>query len=294
MRILVAGWHGQVAMALSTAAARRADVSAYAVGRPALDLTDQPSIGRSLLSMAPDVIVNTASYTDVEGAEKEPQLAFRRNTQGAEALARKAASIGIPIIHLSTVYVFDGDKPTAYTETDEPNPINAYGRSKLQSEAAIASVNPNQVILRTGWIHSPFGRNFVTSILERATTESELLIDESQRGSLTYAPHLADAILDIAAQITSDPNNDRWGLYHIANQGTASWCDLAQEVFRNSEKMGGPSTTITSAGPLVTTNQAPRPLNATLDCTKLSNNWAITLPNWQDAVADCIGQINSN
>jgi dTDP-4-dehydrorhamnose reductase len=281
-------------MALSAAAARRTDVSAYAVGRPALDLTDQPSIGRTLFGMAPDVIVNTASYTDVEGAEKEPHLAFRRNTQGAAALARKAALIGIPIIHLSTVYVFDGDKPTAYTEADEPNPINAYGRSKLLSEAAITNANPNHVILRTGWIHSPFGRNFVTSILQRAKTESELHIDESQRGSLTYAPHLADAILDIAARITSDPNDGIWGTYHIADQGTASWCDLGREVFRASASRGGPSIPITAASTESMTDQAPRPLNATLDCTRLSDTWDITLPIWQDAVADCIAQINSN
>ena len=208
MRILVAGWHGQVAMALSEAATRRDDVEAYAVGRPALDLTDRPSIGRTLFGITPDVIINTAAYTDVDGAEREPHIADRRNTEGAAALANQAARIGVPIIHLSTVYVFDGDKPAAYVEDDPAQPINAYGRSKQAGEAAVADANARHVILRTGWVYSPFGRNFVRNILDRGARETALAIDDEQRGSPTYAPHLATAILDIAARVAQAATAD--------------------------------------------------------------------------------------
>ncbi len=294
MRILVAGWHGQVAIALSEAATRRDDVEAYAVGRPALDLTDRPAIGRTLFGITPDVIINTAAYTDVDGAEREPHLAARRNAEGAAALARQAARIGVPIIHLSTVYVFAGDKSEAYVEGDAVRPVNAYGRSKQAGERAVANANPRHVILRTGWVYSPFGRNFVRSILDRGARETDLAIDDEQRGSPSYAPHIAAAILDIAARVARvtmpDAPNAPWGTYHIADSGTARWCDLAREAFRASGAHGG-------AHPLVTprrspaTGQASRPRNAMLDCAKLDQVFGIRLAPWQDGVRDCVERI---
>ncbi|MBU2532282.1 MAG: dTDP-4-dehydrorhamnose reductase [Alphaproteobacteria bacterium] len=291
MRVLVAGWHGQVAMALSEAAARRADVEAYAVGRPALDLTDRPSIGRTLFGVAPDVIINTAAYTDVEGAEREPHIAFRRNTEGSAALARQAARIGVPVIHLSTVYVFDGSKSAPYAETDPTNPVNAYGRSKRDGETAVVAANPRHIILRTGWIYSPFNRNFVSSLIERAKTGDELRIDSEQRGSPTYAPHLATAILDIAATVTSQPADRLWGTYHIADRGEARWCDLAREALANTRHQSRITAITETPTVAATAGRAPRPRNATLDCAKLERTFGIALPPWQQAVADCVNRL---
>lgn len=294
MRILVAGWHGQIAMALSEAATRRDDVQAYAVGRPALDLTDRPAIGRTLFGIAPDVIINTAAYTDVEGAEREPHIAARRNTEGAAALARHAARLGVPIIHLSTVYVFDGEKSAAYREDDPARPINAYGRSKRAGEQAVASINPRHIILRTGWVYSPFGRNFVSLVLERGRRESALEIDDLQCGSPTYAPHLANAILDVAAHVaiarTSDTANDLWGTYHVADTGTARWCDIADETYAVASERGCPPAQVVPTARR-SADLAPRPQNATLDCTKLQQAFGLRLPTWQQAVRDCVTRI---
>lgn len=298
MRILVAGWHGQIAMALSEAATRRDDVEAYAVGRPALDLTDRPSIGRTLFGITPDVIINTAAYTDVDGAEREPHIAARRNTEGAAALAGQAARIGVPIIHLSTVYVFDGEKETAYVEEDQPQPINAYGRSKRAGEEAVADANPRHVILRTGWVYSPFGGNFVRRILGRAGDEAVLEIDDVQRGSPTYAPQLAAAILDIAAHVTGAAAGSRseyWGTYHIADSGWARWCDLASEAVDVSGAIGGARPRIAAVPgpePDIAAGQAARPRNAMLDCAKLGAVYGIELPTWQASVKDCVERLN--
>ncbi|MGI9479143.1 MAG: dTDP-4-dehydrorhamnose reductase [Hyphomicrobiaceae bacterium] len=296
MRILVAGWHGQISVALSEAATRRDDVEAYAVGRPALELTDRPAIGRTLFGIAPDVIINTAAYTDVEGAEREPHIAQRRNTEGAAALASQAARLGVPIIHLSTVYVFDGAKSSAYVEDDPAHPINAYGRSKRAGEEAVAGLNPRHVILRTGWVYSPFGRNFVSMILDRAGCTQELEVDNVQCGSPTYAPHLANAILDIAARVAAVPAGDTtpglWGTYHVADAGTARWCDLARAACTATAAQGGATAQVTEAAS-PSANLAPRPQNATLDCTKLHESFGIKLPAWQEAVKDCVGRIAS-
>lgn len=294
MRVLVAGWHGQVAIALSEAATRRHDIEAFAVGRPALDLTDRPSIGRTLFGITPDVIINTAAYTDVDGAEREPHLAIRRNAEGAAALARQAARIGVPIIHLSTVYVFAGDKASAYAEDDPAQPINAYGHSKMAGETAVADANPRHVILRTGWVYSPFGRNFVRRILDRGTREAELAIDDVQHGSPSYAPHVATAILDIAARVSAGGartmSHDDWGVYHIADSGTARWCDLAREAFRVAGARGIASPSVV-ARPTPSDGPASRPRNAMLDCAKLHDVFGIRLASWQDGVKDCVERL---
>lgn len=294
MRVLVAGWHGQVAVALSEAAARRDDVTAYAVGRPALDLTDRPTVGRTLFGIAPDVIINTAAYTDVDGAEREPEIAQRRNVEGAAALARQAASIGVPIIHLSTVYVFDGAKSAPYIETDVTSPMNAYGKSKRDGEFAVATANPRHLILRTGWVYSPFGRNFVSSILDRAQAQAPLTIDDRQRGSPTYAPHLADAILAIAARITAAPRAQDWGVYHIADQGHATWCDIGRTALaaRASPNTAAPEIVVGTQTPDRT--GAARPANAMLDCARLEERFETRLPPWNDAVRDCVQRLQED
>lgn len=297
MRVLVAGWHGQIAMALSEAAARREDVERYAVGRPALDLTDRPTVGRTLFDIQPDVIINTAAYTDVEGAEREPHIAARRNTEGAAALARQAANIGVPIIHLSTVYVFDGVPPerarNGYREADATNPINAYGRSKLEGEAAVAIANSSHIILRTGWVYSPYGRNFVTNILGQAQSRDLIEVDEKQIGSPTYAPHLASAILDIAASVVGQSADQAWGTYHIADDGAATWMDMAQEVLAQVQRLGGETPRVIANEGQSSTGLAARPPYAVLDCINLASAFDVRMPDWQVAVKDCVARIVS-
>ncbi len=298
MRILVAGWHGQIALALSEAAVRRPDVTSYAVGRTALDLSDRPAVGRTLLGTGPDIIISTAAYTDVDGAEREPALAFRRNAEGPGALAAQAARRGVPIIHLSTVYVFDGHQSRPYCESDKPSPLNAYGRSKLAGEHAVAAANPRHIILRTGWIYSPFSANFVTNLYARARTARHIEVDALQRGSPTYAPNLAAAILDIARSVTAGPQSASpddsasvWGTYHIADDGEARWCDIARATLAADVGRPSPPPVVSESIRTPTAQQAPRPVNATLQTSALARTFNIRLPSWRQAIHDCVGRL---
>jgi dTDP-4-dehydrorhamnose reductase len=291
MRVLITGSHGQVAQTVAQVAASRTEVSALAMGRPALDLCSVPSIRRALFEISPDIVINTAAYTDVDNAEREPQRAFELNADGAAAIAAEAAQAKVPIIHLSTDYVFDGTKPAPYTEEDEPAPATVYGLSKLQGEAAVASANPMHVILRTAWIYSPDGRNFVTKMIQQARESPVIEVVDDQTGSPTYARHLADVILSIAAQVVSGPAASAWGVYHAAGSGGVSWCGLAREVFAVSSKLGGPAAQIVPINSSQYPTVAARPQNAQLDCDKLGRTFGLQLPEWRDGVNDCLQRL---
>ncbi len=291
MRLLIAGWQGQVARSLVELALARKDIDALSVGRPALDLCQPSSIKSTLVGDRPDIMINTAAYTAVDKAEDEPDAVFQLNSTGAAAFAEAAAKRDIPIIHLSTDYVFDGTKQTPYTEADTPAPRSVYGRSKLQSEAQVAEANPRHIILRTAWVHSPFGRNFVKTMLDKARTDGSVNVVDDQVGSPTYALHLAAAILDIAAQVCARRDAAPWGLYHAVNGGSASWCGLARHVFDVSGSLGGPKAETNAITTADYPTAAPRPANSRLDCGKLNETFGIELPAWERGVEDCVRRV---
>jgi dTDP-4-dehydrorhamnose reductase len=292
MRILAAGWHGQIASAFMQIAPQRKDISAFAIGRPGLDICEPRSVERALGDIRPDVLINLAGYTDVDGAESEPELAFALNSAGARLLAEAAARRDVPIIHVSSSYVFDGRKASAYVETDETAPSTVYGKSKLAGEAEVRGANPKHIILRTEWLHSPFGRCFVSNILQRAQLGMPLKVVNDQYGNPTYAPHLVDVILEVAAYLTSRPPEDiPWGVFHAAGSGTATWYDVAQEVLVKSEQMTGLSfglSAIPSAEYSTRTQRAP---NSQLDCSKLEQIFGAKLPVWQKGVQECVERL---
>ncbi len=294
MRILAAGWHGQLASAFMHAAPGRDDIAAFAIGRPGLDICEPRSIERALGDMQPDVLINLAGYTDVDGAESEPDLAFALNSVGARLLAEAAARRRVPIIHISTSYVFDGRKASAYDETDMTAPATVYGKSKLAGEAAVQAANPKHVILRTEWIYSPFGRCFVSNILQRAQLGIPLKVVNDQYGNPTYAPHLVDAILAIAGQLAAEPREEKpWGVYHAAGAGVATWYDVAREALAAAAPLTGLSASlepISSAEYATRTQRAP---NSRLDCSKLERTFGVTLPAWQTGVRECVGRLLS-
>jgi dTDP-4-dehydrorhamnose reductase len=292
MRLLITGWQGQLARALVEAAAARPEITALSLGRPALDLCARPSILRSLTEHTPDIVINTAAYTAVDKAEAEPDAAFRLNRDGAGMLAEAAASQGVPIIHLSTDYVFDGAKSTPYVETDATSPRNVYGASKLAGEAAVAAVNPQHIILRTAWVHSPFGQNFVKTMLRIAATKPRLGVVADQHGNPTFAPHLATAILDLAIKIYALKNKEiSWGIYHAAGSGETSWHGLAQAVFVRSKALGGPAAEADPISATAYPTPAARPANSRLDCGKLERQFAVRLPDWQVGVDACVARL---
>ena len=289
MRILAAGWHGQIASAFMQIAPGRKDISAFAIGRPGLDICEPRSVERALGDIRPDVLINLAGYTNVDGAESEPELALALNSAGARLLAEAAARRGVPIIHISTSYVFDGRKKSAYVETDQTAPSTIYGQSRLAGEVEVQRANPKHIILRTEWIHSPFGRCFVSNILQRGQLGMPLKVVNDQYGNPTYAPHLVDAILAVAAHLTSSPPDAiPWGVYHAAGTGTATWYDVAHEVLIKAEQLTGLSfclEAITSAEYLTRSYRSP---NSQLDCSKLKQTFGVKLPDWQEGVHECV------
>ncbi|MBR2534858.1 MAG: dTDP-4-dehydrorhamnose reductase [Hyphomicrobium sp.] len=292
MRILIAGWQGQVAQALIRVAPSRADITACAVGRPALDICEVRTIERALSDINPDVVINTAAYTDVDKAETEPERAMALNCEGARLLAASSAARGIPIVHISTDYVFGGTSPVPYVETDATAPATAYGRSKLAGEEAVRAANPKHIILRTAWVYSEHGRNFVKTILNAARNGKPLRVVADQYGSPTYAPHLVDAMLTIASRVAgASSDGGPWGTYHAAGAGRASWCDLASAALAHASD---PSLRAIDVLPIASADyptKTPRPAHSELDCSKLATAFGIRLPDWADGVKTCVSRL---
>ena len=293
MKILVTGTTGQVATALKNLCARRSDVNLVAIGRPALELDRPQNIAETIASLEPDVVVSAAAWTAVDLAEDNLELAMRINGEGAGQVARGAAMVGAPVIHLSTDYVYDGTKPSAWTEDDAVNPLSVYGRSKLAGERSVIEQNPMHVILRTAWVYSPFGKNFVKTMLDLALTRDELNIVDDQYGSPTSALDLADGILSVADKLSASraTGTNVWGVYHLAGTGTATWCDLAREVFRHSEELKLPSAHIKPVGTAAFPTKAVRPRNSRLDCSRFANVFDFRCPPWFVSLEKCLEHI---
>ena len=287
MRILVLGLTGQVAQSLIESADQRQFVI-RAVGRPELDILESSSIERAVTAFRPNFLVNAAAYTAVDKAEHEPEIAFSVNRDGARQAARAAHAAGIPIIHLSTDYVFDGKSQHPYREMDPTGPLNVYGRSKLEGEHAVAEATSDHVILRTSWVYSPFGNNFVKTILRLAAERGTIPVVDDQVGRPTYASDIAEAILDVCARwSTIRPT----GVFHLAAAGETSWFGFANYIMGVSAEKGGPSAVVEPIKTADYPTAAVRPANSRLDCSKLRDVAGISLPHWQDATNRCIGRL---
>ncbi|MGE0052731.1 MAG: dTDP-4-dehydrorhamnose reductase [Hyphomicrobium sp.] len=293
MRLLITGSHGQVARAFLDVAPAASDIEACAIGRPGLDICNSPTIERALSDIKPDVVINTAAYTSVDDAEVEAERAMALNRDGAAMLAAAAAKRGTPIIHLSTDYVFDGAKATPYIEDDPTAPQSVYGHTKLEGERAVAEANPQHIILRTAWVYSPFGKNFVKTILTHAGKGTDLKVVNDQIGSPTYAPHLVEAILGVARKLSAPGGTDAkpWGVYHAAGGGEASWYEVARAILESSAKLGGPVTSLSAIGTDGYPTRAKRPHNSRLDCTKLQRAFGIVQPDWHEGVSVCVARV---
>lgn len=280
MRLAVTGKQGQVVTALLERGPQ-VGVEIIAVGRPEMDLTDPASIHRVLSEVKPNAIVSAAAYTAVDKAESEPELTFTVNARGPAALAEIAAELDVPVVHLSTDYVFPGNKEGFYFETDATGPVSVYGRSKLAGENAVAAATPNYVILRTAWVYSPFGANFVKTMLRLAETRDALDIVADQQGTPTSALDIADAVITIANRLVSDPDPKLRGVFHLTGQGEATWADFAEEIFAGLKEKRGKATSVGR----ITTNQYPtpakRPANSRLSNHKLAETYGVVLPDWR-------------
>lgn len=277
-----------MARCLALRAAASPGVEIVFAARPELDLGQPDTILRAIVDAQPDVVISAAAYTAVDQAEVEPELAFAVNATGAGEVARAAASVGAPVIHLSTDYVFDGTANRPYREDDPTGPQGVYGASKLAGEQEIARQNPQHVILRTAWVYSPFGKNFVRTMLRLAAGRGEVSVVADQIGNPTSASDIADVILLASNRLTHGRANDISGIYHMAGTGEASWADLAEYVFERSAALGGPSAAVRRISTGEYPTRARRPANSRLDTSKLDRVLGYRAPQWKASVFDTV------
>lgn len=289
MRVLVTGSEGQLSRSLVERAAAHPRLSIQTTRRPDVDLARPGSLSQAIERIRPDLVINAAAYTQVDQAESEPELAFRINRDAAGEAAAAAFKIGAPIIQLSTDYVFDGTSSTPYREEDPTNPLNVYGASKLAGEKAVAEANPDHLILRTSWVISPFGTNFVKTMLRLATQREEVAVVSDQRGCPTSALDLASAILDLAER-RYDGERVGWrATYHLAGSEDASWAELAQAVFDAL----GVLTRVRPIGSAEYPTPARRPSFGVLDCSRVRDTLGTSLPDWRCSLPGLIAAVRA-
>jgi dTDP-4-dehydrorhamnose reductase len=284
MRILVTGKAGQLATSLAARAAGNAKLELVTLSRPQLDLEQPASIAEQFAATQPDLVINAAAYTAVDRAETEPEKAFAINRDGAAVAAGTAYRLGVPFVHISTDYVFDGSSSRPYVEADETNPLNVYGQSKLEGERAVLAAHPRALVLRTSWVFSPFGSNFVKTMLRLGADRPVLRVVSDQFGSPTSSVDLAAAILDIAPILQTEPG----GLYHLAGQGSTNWYDFAAFIFQGGKQHGGPAPELEAISSRDYNTAARRPANSRLDCTAFAQRFGISLRPWEEAVSETV------
>jgi dTDP-4-dehydrorhamnose reductase len=292
MRLFVIGAEGQVARSLREAASRSENIVFGFGARPDLDLLRPASITKALADFRPDLVVNPAAYTAVDKAESEPDLAFALNCDGARAVAAAAADRGVPVIHLSTDYVFDGKKKEPYSETDPVGPQGVYGRSKLDGELAVAEANPKHIILRTAWVYAPFGSNFVRTMLRLTAERDRLRVVDDQSGCPTYAPDIAAAIIAIAQKwADSDWHSKYAGVTHIAGPDARTWCGFAREIVQGAAERGGRPIRVDPISTSDYPTPATRPANSCLSSERLEAVFGVRLRPLKSSLADCLDRL---
>ncbi|MDH4414446.1 MAG: dTDP-4-dehydrorhamnose reductase [Rhizobium sp.] len=292
--MLVTGREGQVASSLIERARLHQGIEMIALGRPELDLSDIQTIDASITARRPDLIVSAAAFTAVDLAETDVANAYAINGAAPGELGRVAAKLGIPVIHLSTDYVFDGSKTSPYEETDPTHPLGVYGASKLAGEHALAEATADHVILRTAWVYSPFGKNFLKTMLRVAADRDRVSVVGDQHGNPTSALDIADAIIAVAGNLLRNSSQDLRGIFHLAGGGNASWADFAGAIFEASGQLGGPRAEVVRISRADYPTAAKRPANSQLNTSKLASVHGVALPDWQSsmqlAVSRCVPQ----
>jgi dTDP-4-dehydrorhamnose reductase len=291
MRVLVTGRDGQVVRALIERSAAVPTLELIAVGRPELDLAEPGSAAAVVSRLAPDVVVSAAAYTAVDQAEDEPELAQRINGAAAGELAAAARAIDASIIHLSTDYVFDGCKAQPYVEQDPVGPIGAYGRSKLAGEELVRAAAPDHLILRTAWVYSPWGKNFVRTMMTLAQTRDELKVVADQQGNPTNALDIADAVLAVIGAWQHGGRTGMGETFHFAGAGDTDWCEFAKAIFAECRAIGLPSA---EARPIATADyptKAVRPANSRLDTSKFEAIFGHNAPDWRHSLRDVVRRL---
>lgn len=296
MKVMVIGASGQLATALREHADTTPGLELACFGRGRIDLSSahvEAMSAEALAAFRPHAVINAAAYTAVDKAQEEEALARAMNCNGPGELAKACAAARVPLVHVSTDYVFDGTKPTPYVETDARAPLGVYGRTKADGEDAVLTASRQghtpAAVIRTSWVFAATGANFVKTMLRLGEARDELGVVHDQIGRPTYAPDLANACLTAAERLIAQP--DLAGVYHFGGADDASWAELAQGVFDASAQRGGPSARVHQITTQEYPTPAPRPANSRLDCTRFKDAMGLAPSPWRASVDRCLDRL---
>ena len=287
LKILISGKTGQVAVELQKHLAGLGEL--IVLGRDVLDLSQPDQIRAQVRAHKPDLLIIAAAHTAVDQAENEPELAFAINAIAPGVFAEEAAALGIPLIRYSTDYVFDGRKPAPYTEDDATNPLGVYGKSKLAGELAIAASGAQHLILRTSWVYSTHGKNFLLTMQRLLQERSELRVVADQIGAPTWAGTIAQSTRALIERWQSG-DAAAWGTYHLTASGETSWFGFTQAIAGHLTAQGKACATLEPIPASAYPTPAARPQNSRLDCSKLAREWGVAQPDWEAALSACLAE----
>jgi dTDP-4-dehydrorhamnose reductase len=289
-QILQFGAHGQLALE-AIKAAPRFGFEIRPVDRRAVDFCDPDHIARTVQEARADIVINLVGYTAVDKAESEPHLAQLVNAEAVGVLAEACRKRSLPLIHVSTDYVFDGKSETAYLETDVPNPINIYGKSKRNGELALAEQNPEHVILRTAWVYSAHRQNFVRTMIRLGMERDKVSVVSDQIGSPTSAQDIASTLLAMADKILVSPASANFGTFHYCGQGRVSWFEFAKTIFGAASEWCPIKAELLAIDSTTYNAPAHRPAYSCLDCAKIASVYGILPGSWQAALLQVLDEL---
>jgi dTDP-4-dehydrorhamnose reductase len=285
VKLLVVGASGQIARALAR------DDGVVALGRPTLDLEHVETFAPALDNVSPDAVAIVGAWTAVDRAESEPGAAMRVNAHGPGVLAVACKARGLPVLYVSSDYVFDGAKHSAYTETDPIGPRTAYGASKAEGERRVRAAQPRSAVVRTSWVFDAQGANFVRTMLRLAKQQPRVRVVADQTGAPSYAPHVADGLMSVARHLVDGRGE---GLFHMTAAGACTWADFADAIFAGAKARGGPHASVERIATADYPTPAKRPANSALDSAKVARIHGVTLPHWRDGLDACLDAIAAN
>ncbi|MBQ0115575.1 MAG: dTDP-4-dehydrorhamnose reductase [Bacteroidales bacterium] len=286
MKILITGANGQLGNEMRIVLGNHHEHSALFTDIEELDLTQSDAVSKFVANNNIDIIVNCAAYTAVDSAEDNPELCHKINVEAVRNLATASREYGARIIHISTDYVFDGSQNLPYNETTQTCPKSVYGRTKLEGERILLETSPDSIVIRTAWLYSPFGKNFVKTMIKLGQEKDSLKVVYDQVGTPTYARDLARAIVTII-------NSDNWvsGIYHFTNEGVTSWFDFTKAIHRIA---GINSCTVMPCRTDEFPTKASRPSYSVLDKSKIKSTFSVEVPYWEESLKDCIKRLQEN
>ena len=287
LKILISGKTGQVAVELTKRLHGLGEL--IVLGRDELDLSQPEQIRAQVRAHRPDLIINAGAHTAVDLAESEPDLAFAINAIAPGVFAQEAKALGIPLIHYSTDYVFDGSKPAPYTEDDQPNPLGVYGQSKLAGEQAIIAEGGQHLILRTSWVYSTHGKNFLLTMQRLLPQRTELRVVADQIGAPTWAGTIAQSTRALIERWQAGKPG-AWGVYHLTAHGETSWFGFTQAIAEHLTAQGKQCASLEPIPASAYPTPAARPQNSRLDCSRLAREWQVTQPDWRVALNACLAE----